>query len=99
MAVNATPQTSLYETTIEDPTLEALLEKRESAREKRAKANGDFKTLDVEAKKLIDALDVADGGVRVGRFVIKVSEIEGKLVSFETAPSTRTTIAPLGELA
>jgi hypothetical protein len=87
------PQTSIDERTIEDGDLEAALEKRERAKATAAKARKVYTEADEDAKARITRLEVGAGPVRVGRFVIASRTVEPRLVSFETGPSTRITIA------
>lgn len=93
------PQTSLEEKVVESSELESLLESREQARVKRADAQAAFKTCDEVVKsKLADLAELDDGvTVRVGRYRITQRAIEGRVVSFETSPSSRVTIAALDE--
>ena len=91
MAVGATAeaQTSIYETTIEDPALEAALEKRHAAREKLKPLKKAAKEADDQAKALADALDIGDDAtVRVGRFLLTRRHVAGRDVSF-TADATK----------
>lgn len=98
MPTAAQPQTSIYETTIENADLEAALERREQAKAKAGAARGEFKQADDHAKALIENLDLGDDApVRVGGFVITRRQVPGGVVSFEKNASTRTYIRPIGE--
>lgn len=91
-----TPQTSLYETTIEHDDLEKILDKRADARDKKREATQAFKKLDDQAKALIDSLELGVGApVRVGDWLITVSEVKGRAVAFETEATTRLGISPI----
>jgi len=90
-------QTSLYETTLEDPDLEAALEKREKAKASAANARKRYTEADGAAKALADAHDIADAPVRVGRFVISRRQVAPRSVAFETAGSERIAIGLLPE--
>lgn len=92
MPVTSQPQTSLYETTIEDVELERLLEAREAKREARTAAQGEFKEADEAAKGRLSALDIADAPVRVGRFVVSRRSVKAREVSFSTSPTSRLVI-------
>lgn len=96
-AASAQPQTSIYETTIDNPDLEAALEEREDARQTASKARADFNTLSEKVKALVAITDIADAPVRVGRFVISRRNIAAKSVSFETEATTRLQISLLSE--
>lgn len=88
-------QITLYETTLEDPELEQLLEKREVAKELSTHHRKTFAELNDDAKVRIKDLDLGDAPVRVGRFLISEREVSGRNVSFETAPSSRVQISLL----
>lgn len=86
-------QTSLEETTIENPTLEEALEKRERQRQRAAAARKSYREADERAKVLVDDLSLDDDApIRVGRFVLSRHRVSGRMVAFETDPSTRLTI-------
>lgn len=90
------PQTSLYETTIENAELEALLEKRDELKTKAAGARKRFEAVDVEAREAIEKLDIADAPVRIGKYVVKVVQTSTRTVeSFEVAGGSRLKISPL----
>ena len=90
------PQTSIYETTIENPELEAALEVRDRERVKARDAKAAYKTADERAKGLAEGLDLGNGApVRVGRFVLTRHTVEATEVHYETSPSTRLTIRVL----
>lgn len=92
--MSVSPQTSIYETTIENPELEAALEARQSVKDKRAKVNSDYKEKDEIVKGKLDELDLGIGApVRIGRFVISKKSTNGRSVSFETSAGTRHQIS------
>jgi hypothetical protein len=95
----ARPQTSIYETEIDNDELEKVLEDREKAKAARGDAQKAYKDADDQAKALIRSLDIADAPVRVGRFVVSERQVAGKTVSFETQPTTRVQISLLDEAA
>lgn len=97
MSTTQTDQTSIYETTIENPELETLLERRESAKEARGKANAKFKEIDDLVKFKITELDLGDAPVRVGSYVIEQKAIAGRDVAFSTDPTTRLQIKLIDE--
>lgn len=89
-------QTSLYETTLDNPELEELLERRERAKAAKGKANKTFKEADGATKDAIGKLDLGiDAPVRCGRFVIRFSPVPAKNVAFTTDPTTQLKISPL----
>lgn len=91
-------QYGLFDQVIENEELEAALEEREKVNNSRKALNAKFKTADTEAKGLISALDLsADDVVRCGRFRIKLSEVAGRSVAFETDPAERLTISLLDD--
>jgi hypothetical protein len=90
-------QTSIYETTREDPELEAALRSRESMKSAAGIAKQNFETADTKAQSLIAKLDLGDGAVvRVGDFIITSKRTKGHTVqSFEVAASERIRIKPI----
>jgi len=94
--LRAVPQTSLYETTLENPEIEQALKARESAKDKAREARHNLKVLDDRAKGLIEVLELGDdAAVRIGDFVVSRKPVKGRSVSFETAPTTRLWIKAL----
>ena len=91
------PQISLYETSLDNPELEAQLEQRETLKEKSKQAGKAYREIHDKVKVAVDVLDIADGPVRVGRFVVSQKPTAGRTVSFETNPTTRLTIHTLDE--
>lgn len=97
-AAAAQPQTTLYETVIDDGELESALEARERLRVKKGEITKEFKSADEVAKAKINELDLGlDANVRIGRFVVGLRKIEGGVVTFEKNPSTRLRIGVLPE--
>lgn len=89
-------QDGLFDTIIENTELEQALEAREKVKASRAALNAKFKEADDTAKGLISTLDIeVDQVVRVGRFRISRTAIEGRSVAFETEPTDRLNIAPV----
>lgn len=97
--LRAVPQTSIYETTIENPELEQILESRESMKEKAREARHNLKVADERAKVLIEEkLELGDeAAVRIGSFVVSRRVTKGRDVSFKVDPSTRLWIKTLKE--
>lgn len=93
------PQASLYEATIENADLEAVLEQRQRAKDKASSARKTLDELTDQAKALIEQLDLGEGApVRVGRFVLERKAVAGRSVAFDTGPTTRLTIRQIGDL-
>jgi hypothetical protein len=98
MAVAAKPQTSLYETTLDDADLEKQLEERDKLRTAASEARALFKEADDKAKGSIANLDLGDDApVRVGRFVVTRKLRKPRSVSFETEAKVAYTIGTLGD--
>lgn len=80
--------------TFDDSNLETLLDKRESKKDARRKANKEFKAEDDKVKARLEEFNLADGEVaRVGKYRIEKKAITGKSVSFDTDPSSRVNIS------
>lgn len=97
MPARSNRQTSIYETTIDNPALAELLDEREEAAAAKKTAKKTYDELDKKAKAIIETLDLGDAPVRVGNFVITRKMFEGGHVAFEKNASTRTYISLLGE--
>lgn len=98
MSTTAKPQTSIYETTIENPDIEDALEKRDQLRERASEARALFKEADDAAKAKLAALDLGnDAPIRCGRFVITRRMREARSVSFETEASVQLRISTIGD--
>jgi hypothetical protein len=93
MAVAAQPQSSIYETTIDNAELEAALEGREKAKTKLSGARSAFKEADAVAQALIPGDLGDDAPVRCGRFVITRKAFPARSVAFDVAASHRTYIS------
>ncbi len=92
-AAEPDPQTSVFETTLEDPAVEDLLEKRDKAKASARAVNKRAKDADTAAKAALEGLDLGtDAPVRIGRFVVTLRNTASRSVQFETAPGTRLTI-------
>ena len=90
------PQTSLYETELEDPDLEAALEKRQTLKDERKALNKTFQDADAVAREKIEKADLGvDAPVRCGRFVVRLGQVKARVVNFETDPTTRLFISTL----
>jgi hypothetical protein len=92
-----TAQTSIYETTREDPELEAALRSRESMKSALGTAKQNFETADTKAQSLIAKLELGDdAAVRVGDFVITAKRTKGHTVqSFDVESTQRIRIKPI----
>ena len=98
MAATADPQTSLYETVLENEELEKLLEKREALRVKKSDANALYVEADEKAKALIGTLDFGqDAPVRIGRFVVTRTLTKPRSVAFETESKVQLRIGTITE--
>lgn len=98
MATTENPQTSLYETTIEDADLEKELEQRQKLKEDKGNAIKRFTDQNDRVKAKIAALDLGLGApVRVGRFVISESQVAARAVASETSPTSRLNVSLLPE--
>lgn len=91
-------QTAMDETAIEDPTLEQMLEDRETKREAKADATRAYK----EAHELVvgaiaERDELGDDPIRVGRFRLERKVNPGRTVHFESAGSTRILISAVDE--
>jgi hypothetical protein len=103
-ALQAVPdaQEGLFDQVLDDPALEAALERRLKAQEDLKPKKRALKEADDAAKGIIAGLQLEDPEpgddaqvFRCGRFRIKRSPRASMSVSFVTAPSVRTTISLL----
>lgn len=92
------PQTSLYETTLDNPELEALLDARQEKRDRASKATKDAKNAHELVVAEIEKLDLADAPVRVGRWVVARRPVAARSVSFTADATERLVIKPLPEV-
>ena len=88
MAVKTKSQIGMEDQFLEDPALEGLLERREDAKE----GAGEYRKLDKEAKEAIKKAGIT-GKRRCGRFIINVTQAEGRHVEFDTDTSDRIGIS------
>lgn len=92
MTTQRRPQMALDEETLEDPELEDLLDKRESAKELMKPYRKRYQ----DAHKLVMARiaqkELSDGTYRFGEFIVKQSEAEEKHIEFERTSSKRISI-------
>ena len=96
--VRANPQTSLYETTIENPELVKALDLREKLKGDVASAKKRLEDATARAHAIIAELDISDAPVRVGRYVIAEKRRPGRTVqSFEVQPKVQISISLLPE--
>lgn len=90
---NVDPQDGLFDQVIENGDLEQALEDREKVKASRAALNAKFKEADDAAKGIIATLNLeTDAVVRVGRFRLSLSSVEGRSVAFDTEPTERLSI-------
>lgn len=86
-------QDGLFDTVIENDSLEKALEEREGMREERSAVNLKWKETTDKIKGIVATLDVDDGAtLRCGRFRIDKTSVDAKSVAFETEASTRLNI-------
>lgn len=99
MPVSTDPQLALDERAINNPELEAALERRLRAKDDVAEVRGVLKTIqaevDAELAKLSDF--ETDTALRVGRFRITKTHIEGRSVSFDVEPRDQIRIGLVDE--
>jgi hypothetical protein len=90
------PQLGLYETTLDNPDLEAQLEEREKRRTSLSALRKRYAQADATAKELIERLELGDDvTVCVGRFLITRRRIPARSVAFDVDSSTRLSIRPM----
>jgi len=80
-------QIGMDDNIVQNPDLEALLDKREGLKEYTA----EYRKVDKDAKAKIATI-TTPMPYRVGRFLIATQSVPAKSVSFETDPGTRVTI-------
>lgn len=86
-------QESLIDKPLDDATLEAALESRQAAKERRREVNAEFKVADENAKHELERFELAPGEVgRCGRFRIENKQVAPRSVSFETELAERLNI-------
>jgi hypothetical protein len=91
--LRAVPQTSIYETTLDNAELEQALETREKLKARAGAVRKQYADADEVAKAFIKTLELGDGAVvRVGRFVIADKPVAARSVAFETEPTRRISI-------
>lgn len=89
-------QTSIYETTLDNPELEAALRTRDAMASRRSTAQHNYDQANERAQNLIRDLDLGDGTVvRVGDFIISSKMDKGRDVAFKTDPQMRIRIKPV----
>lgn len=90
LAAAPEPQLTVDEKVVEDPELEAALDKREDARAAKAEATGAFKVADTVVKAMLDGLELEAGKpVRVAGYLIERRTVAGRDVNFSTEPTSR----------
>lgn len=96
MASRTTPraQTSFDENSLKDPALEALLDQRYEADLARKPLDKTYRELHAAAKAAIEHLELPNGLHRCGRFVIKVSPVGEREISFELPSRINISITP-----
>lgn len=94
-AAQQNPQTSLYETTIENPSLAEQLSRRQKLKETASAAGKEYRAANDAVKTALEKLDLADAPVRIGDFVVRMAPVSARSVAFETSPTSRLVISPL----
>lgn len=98
MAVKQTPQTSIYEETLDDTELEKKLAERQKLKEKASEARALFEEADQKVKAAINDLDLGlDAPVRCGNYLITRTMRKGRDVSFSTEAKMQLKIATIGD--
>jgi hypothetical protein len=70
--IDQSDQTSLYETQLENPEVEELLEAREKVKAQASAVAKRARTADAAAKAALEQLDLGNGApVRIGRFLVR----------------------------
>lgn len=96
MPASRNPQTSIYETTIENPELEEALRSRQDKADRLSTARQNYDTSNKRAQELIAKLELGDDTVvRVGDFIITAKMDKGRDVAFKTDPQLRFRIKPV----
>lgn len=94
------PQTSLYETTIDNPTLAEQLDRRQKLKDTKAAAERAYRSANEAVKTELEKLDLGTNApVRIGDFVVRLAPVSARQVAFETSPTSRLVISPLPEAA
>lgn len=87
------PQDGLFDRTVDDSNLEALLDQREDLKRARKEAQAAFKETDDAVKARIAEFDLPDGEVaRCGKYRIEKKATKPRSVAFETEGSSRLDI-------
>lgn len=88
-----TDQLALDEKVIEDDEIEEALEEREKRKAAKNAVTTKYREAHEHAVGLINSLGISeDQVVRVGRFRLTKSQVSGRQVAFETAPTERLLI-------
>ena len=91
-------QTSIYETTIENPEIEEALRSREDKASRLSTARQNYENANERAQELLKGLDLGDGTVvRIGAFIVTSKMDKGRDVAFKTDPQMRIRIKPVKE--
>jgi len=94
MPVKSQDQITIDDQIIENPQLEEALEEREKRKASKTAVTAKFKEADDHAKDLINGLGLEENDiVRVGRFRITRTAVEGRSVAFDTEPTERLKIS------
>jgi|KBSMisStandDraft_5_1062788.scaffolds.fasta_scaffold18553_6 hypothetical protein len=91
------PQTSLYETTIDNPEIEALLEERAKRKATASEAGKRARTAHDRVIEELEKLDLADAPVRIGNYVVARRPVKARHVEFTAEATSRLVIKPLPE--
>lgn len=98
MSAAVDPQDGLFDREVEDGDLIAALEKREKAKDAKKAVTAKYREAHDKVTGMLAGFELGDEEiVRVGRFRIKMSRVEGRSVAFDTSPSRRMTISLLDD--
>lgn len=98
MATKAEGQLGMDERIVEDPEVEAALERRQTAKDQASAVRARYEEANVAAAAAIDGLNLAEGEVvRIGRFRVSRNSVPARSVAFETEATTRVSIVAAEE--
>ena len=94
MPTKAVAQLAFDEQVINDPTIEAALEKRQAAKVDLADVRAEYTKAHDAAMGKVAELELPEGGAaRVGRFRVTRTAVAARSVSFEAAATSRVRIS------
>ena len=97
MAVKGVDQLGMDETVVDDPALEQALDEREDAKEAAGRSRRWLEEKHTLVLGMLEALDLVEGPVRVGKYRIAKVAVPSRAVSFETEASERIRIGVVGD--